>query len=372
MRAPIISSAPLFSNAPTAYTSCAVTGTSVTGCTNSSPNYSTLRTISRSTTFTSCKWSSCTASRDSGSAIKCTGANTILIINECHFYSCSAYQQGGAIHTSSFHTLDVNGSFFLKCSSSIYETDNFGSGAIWIYGIQQKLSISNNLFVSCTSKASGGASIIQECSSNIRGAEVINNCRYIDCNVTDQSPDGGAVWISTNENLIGFMNCLFSMCNSGKYGGALRHECSEFESNSYPILYCFFNKNKGIYGNDLFVPSIPSDDACLYCFSTSNPGRIGYYGSSNPLTIDLDWLPLGDISLYTFTDFEMLYALQLLVCTRRDEVKKGEVEDEEIRDAYRSKSKLAVHIPSTASSVQVSLIKQLSPSLLPILRSLNA
>ena len=57
--------------------------------------------------FSCCIWNSCSASGDSGGALKCTGANTQVYIESCSFISCYAKEKGGAIHTSSIHTLDV-------------------------------------------------------------------------------------------------------------------------------------------------------------------------------------------------------------------------------------------------------------------------
>ena len=181
-------------------------------------------------------------------------------------------------------------SFFYTCST-VTLTDNDGSGAIWIYGIQQELSVSKNIFISCTSTSSGGAFIVKDCLNNVKGPDVINNCRYIDCNVTDQTPDGGAVWIWKNNALIGLSDCLFSLCNSGYIAGALRHNLDPYSPGSYPIRYCFFNKNISPSGNDVFFPSLPSDAPCLHCFSTTSENRISYFIAGIPCNTDQNWLP---------------------------------------------------------------------------------
>ena len=269
---------------------CSSSVTSVTGCSTSSTILANLRLLSHSMKFVSCKWSSCNAD-DAGAAIKCTGINTVLAIEKCSFISCSAYEMGGAIYTSSIHTLDVQQSLFYKGSTST-KVNNQGSGAIWINCIQEKLSVSENSFISCTSKASGGASIVKDCSENIRG-QAIQYCRNIDCNATDESPDGGAVWISSNSALIGLLNCLFSKCNSYN-GGAVYHYLSHYQSGSNPIRYCFFNKNTGENGNDAtFYKFSPDNDqpVFLHCYSTTELNRIGYYDNNNWYQTDVDWHP---------------------------------------------------------------------------------
>ena len=239
--------------------------------------------------FSWCTWTSCTASSDAGGALKCTGIGTKVYLESCTFLSCSSEREGGAIHTSSIHTLDAKHSFFHKCSTSTKENDE-GSGAMWINGIKQILSVSDNSFISCTSKASGGAFIVKDCTENIQG-EVIRNCRYIDCNATDTSPDGGAIWIWTNDKLLGLKNCLFSVCNSGQDGGAVKHTLYKYEEKSFPLRYCFFNKNKAPNGNDIFFNSLPADAPCLHCFSTSDSKRVSHYVGSDRSSLDPNWLP---------------------------------------------------------------------------------
>ena len=272
---------------------CLIDGrqTSSPACDTSSRN--TLNTGS-TYEFSWCTWSSCSASGDAGGALKCTGTGSKVYVERCSFSSCSAYKQGGAIHTSSIHTLDVKDSLFYACSSSTKENDE-GSGAMWIYGIQQKLSISETSFISCTTKASGGACIIQKCSSNIKG-QIINQCRCIHCNATDMSPDGGALYIPTSTELIGLEECLFSLCHS-LYGGALDHSLSNYKEHTYPIRYCFFNKNtvsESGYGNDVVLRNHLLDNnnpVLQHSFSTSTSIRVGYYYNSNWYKNDFNWLP---------------------------------------------------------------------------------
>ena len=284
---------------------CLIDGrqTSSPACNTSSRN--TLNTGS-TYDFSLCTWNSCSVSNDAGGALKCTGTGTKVYLESCYFISCSAKEKGGAIHTSSIHTLDVKQSVLYQCFTET-TVDNQGSGAIWIYDIKQKLSLSQNDFISCTSKASGGASNIQLCNRSIQGENVINNCNYICCNATNQSPEGGAIWIWENEALIGLENCIFSHCSSD-YGGALRHECCGYQEQSYPIRYCFFNRNTGVFGNDvglrLYVPT-SEYAALLLCFSTSDQNRIGYHVNNNWASTNVDWLPSGTAvsNILLFTSF---------------------------------------------------------------------
>ena len=246
--------------------------------------------------FINCHWTSCSVPGDAGAAIKCASSNSLLTVTGCSFSFCTAPHQGGAIHTFGLHTLDVKESFFYRCSTNTI-SDNQGSGAVWINTIQQRLCVSENSFISCTSKASGGAFILWKCHANIKGAEVINNCRYIDCNATDETPDGGAVWICNNSQLIGFTNCFFSLCNAlTGYGGSFRHEGSAYQPQSFPIRYCFFNNNRGTYGNDVYLNFSPSDPPLLHCFSTTDTNRFTFWDvTSNRLCNpenQNDWLPL--------------------------------------------------------------------------------
>lgn len=280
-----------YSNSELNSNSCSPSASSVAGCSTPSSTLSNLHSLTKSMTFISCTWSSLSAPDGAGAALKCTGTSTKVNIESCSFISCSSDHEGGAIHTSSIHTFDVKHSIFYQCSTSTTE-DNEGSGAIWIYGIQQKLSLSENSFISCTSNASGGASIIQLCKRSLKGENVINSCNYILCTATEESPEGGAVWIWENDALIGIMDCLFSRCSSD-YGGALRHDCFEYEERSYPIRFCFFNKNSGIYGNDAGIGiHVPTSEypALLFCFSTSDQIRLGYHVNENWAVTYANWL----------------------------------------------------------------------------------
>ena len=256
--------------------SCTLSASSLTGCITPSSELASLRSLSKSMTFISCKWSMCDTN-EAGAAIACSDGNIILTIEKCSFSYCSAYEKGGAIYTSSIHTLDVTESLFHRCSTSTVENDE-GSGAIWINSIQEKLSVSENSFISCTSKASGGAFIVKDCTENING-QLITNCIFFDCNATDESPDGGAVWIWINDGLIGITNCMFSHCE-GYFGGGFQHECNGYQINSHPFQFIFFNRNTGEYGTDGYLVGNVVNGAFLHCFSTSDEPRI-YNGNNN-------------------------------------------------------------------------------------------
>ena len=120
-----------------------------------------------------------------------------------------------------------------------------------------------------------------------------------ECNFTNESLDGGAVWIWETGELIGLKNCFFSLCHATTgFGGALNHYLSNYKENSYPIRYCFFNKNTAPYGNDAYL--VLSDTfkgaPFLHCFSTTTTNRLAYWdGSSNRFygsEIQNNWLLL--------------------------------------------------------------------------------
>ena len=190
-------------------------------------------------------------------------------------------------------------SFFYKCSTDTL-TDNDGSGAIWIFGITNTLSITNNFFLSCTAKASAGAFRINSCTNKIKGPQIINNCRFIDCNATKTTPDGGAVWVRANSELIGLTDCLFSVCNSGDNGGAFRINYIVGKSALNLIHFCFFNKNTAPHGNDVSFASFEpnnNEPVCKHCFSTSNSKLIGYYLNAVWYMTDVNWLPQGTLEI---------------------------------------------------------------------------
>ena len=107
-------------------------------------------------TFNLCTWNSCGASRDAGGALKCTGTATKLYLESCSFTSYSPEREGGTIHASSIHTLNVKKSLFSTCSTSP-TTNNQGSGTIWIYKLHHKLSLSAYSLISCVIRTPRGA-----------------------------------------------------------------------------------------------------------------------------------------------------------------------------------------------------------------------
>ena len=213
---------------------------------------------------------------------------TSLLVASCSFSECSALD-GGALYLSTLSTFELQNSLFYKCSSTldIYE---HGGGSVWITNIQQQLSLLENDFISSTCLASGGGVLIQECSALISSSSVLLSCRFVDCTATDASPDGGGVCIWNNSQTIGISTCLFSLCNSDDDGGAIRHKLDDYEADSFPIRFCFFDKNTANSGNDIQFNILPSDAPCLYCFSPSESPRVGTYGEIYYNT-DYSWLP---------------------------------------------------------------------------------
>ena len=96
--------------------------------------------------------------------------------------------------------------------------------------VSESLSLIHNSFLSCASRASGGAFYLFNCKESVKGADVINNCRFLDYSATDTTPDGGAAFIRYNSKLIGLSNCLFSKC-SAYYSGALNYYCSDYDED---------------------------------------------------------------------------------------------------------------------------------------------
>ena len=276
------------------YNSCTVLESSVTDCSTPSTELTDLHSLTKSMNFISCKWRSCDTG-GAGAALHCTGSDTVLTIKKCSFISCSADHEGGAIHTSSIHTLDVKESFFYKCSTSTTGNDG-GSGAIKIQGIQHTLSLLQTDFISCISKASGGASIIQGCSSSEKGS-VIRNCRYIDCNATDTSPDGGAVWIRSNSALLAVSSCHFILCtvsgSGGDGGGGVDYWLPSYADDDYAVSYCLFHKNDavGLPGKDISL--LYSQSNPIFHSLTTSPGenRVSPQHWDEGKKQD-DWLPL--------------------------------------------------------------------------------
>ena len=246
--------------------------------------------------FTFCSFSQLCGESDNGGAISCTGSSiqtsTSLLVASCSFSECSA-PDGGAIYTSTLSSFELQNSFFFDCSST-YNSSNHGGGSVWISAIQHQLVLCTNEFTSSTCKGSGGGVLIEQCSDTIYGAEIIHGCKFLDCNATDQSPDGGGVCVWNNLKTIGLCCCLFSSCHSAEDGGAIRHDINGYEPNSYPIRFCFFERNAAMYGNDIYFSYALSESPCFHCFSTATEQSICYSTGDYNYNFD-DWLPIGDI-----------------------------------------------------------------------------
>ena len=248
--------------------------------------------------FTFCSFVQLSEENLNGGAISCIGSSiytsTSLIVSSCSFSECGA-NNGGAIYTSTLSIFDLQNSVFYKCSSTS-EIYNEGGGSLLVSDIQQQLSLFGNDFISSTCTASGGGLQLRGCSLSIYGSTIINSCRFVDCNATINSPDGGALCIWNNRALIGMTACVFSFCHSDDDGGAIRHDINGYEPKSYPIRFCFFNGNSvsnGGTGNDILLNVLPSDDPLLQCCSTSHSKRVGYISDTHWFTDDFNWLPYG-------------------------------------------------------------------------------
>ena len=270
--------------------------------------------------FTFCSFSHLAGGNTNGGAITFTSTvqktSSSLEVSYTTFSDCSA-NEGGAIHASTIQKITVTQSLFLRCSSS-NTADNTGGGGINIDNIKITLSISNNNFISCTAKASGGCICIRSCSANTKKIDAINSCRFINCHATDTLPDGAGVCVWGTEELIGVMSSLFSLCSTS-FGGALFYYLYNYRKSAFPIRYCFLNANTGTFGSDLaiwnYLPKTEADDYALlfHCFSTSASYRIGYYYNQIWSKTDANWLFKGVLKYHQlfvnmfFINFEFFF-----------------------------------------------------------------
>ena len=252
---------------------------------------------STTTTFTSCTFDSMSAN-DYGGAIYLSGLNQYsslsLALDGCQFKYCSS-ADGGAIYADLISKLDVTRSIFLGCTSSD-STDNEGGGAIYIHSLLNHLSLNDNHFISCSSQSSGGAVYTFGCGSNVKGANIFNDCIFLSCKAPSTEADGGALLIWSNSQILGLVNSVFSFCSS-YYGGALTDDFNGLSSSQHPIQFCLFYTNTGKYGNDVLLDSFDISQGCvfLHSFSNSYRKRVAYPGDFDCDNYIDSWLPQGSI-----------------------------------------------------------------------------
>ena len=92
---------------------------------------------------------------------------------------------------------------------------------------------------------------------------------------------GAGIILWDNDNRFKCSNILFTQ-NTAKYGAAYTTNKLTAIPN-YILSFCFFNKNTGTYGSDIWSSSTPDPFPLLHCSSTSSSSRI-YNDNDN-------WLP---------------------------------------------------------------------------------
>ena len=248
--------------------------------------------------FSNCDFISCNnnqnSPRENGGAISYLVSNGNLTVTLCYFYRCIAYSmQGGAIDARYANDVIISSSTFVHCEAYAATTYS-GGGAVDLWYINKQLSISLCSFVSCFSKDDGGAAAIWS-SSATDNQIVCQECRFINGAATGSSNAcGGGIILWDNSNVLKCTNILFAL-NTASYGGAYATN-NIYVAPHYILSFCFFNRNTGTYGNDIYFLSWPSYSPFLYCFSTSESDRIGYY-SSEYQTTDADWFPQTSITI---------------------------------------------------------------------------
>ena len=241
----------------------------------------------QSATFIGCTFRIMIGSGINGGAIYFADkSNGILTITQCLFDHCEVSVSkgdgtgGGGIYAKSVSNVDISDSSFIHCMCNT--TNNSDGGAIELNIITIQPKISECTFIFCHADDDGGAVSIR--SSNAANPIVCNDCRYTHCSVShimNLGPGGGGMILWENNNFMRCTNILFSD-NEGTYGGAYANN-KITQSPNCLLSFCFFNKNTGTYGNDLYFPSLPSQCPCMHCLSTSDSYRVSYQSSSSYL-----------------------------------------------------------------------------------------
>ena len=241
--------------------------------------------------FTSCTWNQAVSSP--GGAISSTKAVASLAVSACKFRECNSTSDrysgegslGGAIFVKGIKSIDVDSSFFIRCSAP-RESDNAGGGGVCMNSISSTITIKHSLFLSCFTGSSGAGVYIYGCTTTDVDAQTVNNCRFLFCTARGESPDGASGMIYQNSVTPGFSNCLFHK-SEAENGGALYLDYSYYSDVKSFICFCFFNKNIAtVKGNDICCYPHPSYSPLLQCFSTTEDNRIYPSGHEDWLTRD--------------------------------------------------------------------------------------
>ena len=250
---------------------------------------------SGSHTFINCSWDNA-ESINTGCAIYfllySPDSSASLNIKRCSFFHChsSGTVAGGAIHVQYIHSITISASVFYDCSCGSYES--FEGGAILLSYINSQTSIKDCLFLFCESPDDGGACGIYYCDSSL--LYTVDSCCYIQCKgIEDGNSQGGGIMFFQNPGNQASTNCLFSKLEA-YYGGAIYLNLPNYIPNSFPVKFCFFNKNSKLttgYGNDAcFYELTPNNHDAMFehSFSTSDSYRVGYFDNNHWDRTDVD------------------------------------------------------------------------------------
>ena len=283
----------IVSNSPREYESCIFTGNSVSSCLDSTVTFNTIRSVTTSATFTSCKWNSCGASNAHGVAIISTSSSVTISIASCLFKDCTADKNGGAVYLSGINSLSVIDTLFQNCISKGSGENVPGGGGLYMSGSTSSLTILTSTFLGCKANVAsfggGGFHALQMKSV------FLSSSRILSCST---SLSGGGVYIS-EFTPVSYSDTLFSGNSAVFYGGAIR-EYKNSKTSTLHLTYLFFSCNscKEHCGGDLSVSSELIDSPFLYSFSTSASNRFAYALDDVVSEYNDNWLPQGiDVSL---------------------------------------------------------------------------
>ena len=245
--------------------------------------------------FTNCNFISCNNNKNNpqgnGGAVSYDVANGKLTVTSCYFYKCIAYQkEGGGIDARNVNDVTITSSAFVNCHADSIGNHASGGGGINLRSIQRQPFIQFCSFISCTSNDDGGGVAIWY--SSAENPFFCMNCRFISCLVpndatNDLFPCAGALIPFDNSLFMKSSNLVFAY-NEGESGGA--YVTNKFpDAPDYLLSFCFFNRNKGKYGNDICLSTV-TEPVCFHCFSTSDETRI-YKGNDH-------WLPQDQLLFF--------------------------------------------------------------------------
>ena len=257
---------------------------------------------SGSHSFTHCTWNNNGLSSDGGAIHLLSTSpqpSVSLIIDQCTFQHCYEANpvDGGAVYVSYIGSVSISDSSFYDCKCGTGTTLAEGAGVCILY-ISVKPLLLRCSFISCVSPDDGGGCGIYYCDSSL--LYTVDSCCFIKCIGKDSDGQGGGVLFYRNTGNQACTNCLFSELEA-YYGGAFYSYIPNYVENSYPVKFCFFNKNSDLasgYGTDVcFDELYPNNNTVLFqqCFSTSDSKRVGYHYSIWSST-DVDWFPSGTLS----------------------------------------------------------------------------